>query len=302
MLSNITRFPFSNIVHEIRQKNRQELGDFSKENLLTEILQLEDGDGRSLEARVTSLFPRVDVNRMRDVLLGRTANFDDEDYLIWSLLNSSLDARVIDFVRRDSLHIGLVKGDAFDIDTLLPHLTIYNHRLALRSTGVSVAEEIIALRYWLFNRVYWNRPNRGYCAMVRHLLLGLGTVDGFQARLRACVLTVSERELLQFLNTESCACGNQGLIRIAQSLCDLNQDVYRTAFDVSYKEQPDMKTVCSKVGLMDYSRLTDLAKELDANVPSLEPTKVPNGSRVIIDMPYEPGGAETRGGHHCDPT
>ena len=40
----------------------------------------------------------------------------NEDHVIFSFLNSSLDARVIDFVRRDSLHIGINEGSAVDLD------------------------------------------------------------------------------------------------------------------------------------------------------------------------------------------
>lgn len=147
LLWNITRFPFSNVIHEIKHTNTELLHRFSKKNLLEEIFKQVDNKNRTLKEYISELFPKVSIENIYRILLGRREEFDNEDKMIFSLLNCSLDARVLDFVRRDSLHLGITSGNPVDLGDLLPHLCIKDHKLALKMTGVTVAEQIISLRY-----------------------------------------------------------------------------------------------------------------------------------------------------------
>lgn len=288
---NLTRFPLSNIVHEIRQKNRQILDLFTKNNLLKEIWSIENNLGRTIGDVLGEYFPYVKQERLRLLLPGKTADFDDEEHLIHSFLNCSLDARVIDFVRRDSLQLGIIKGDTFDLDELLPHFTIYNHRLALRTTGVPLAEQVISLRYWLFNRIYWNRPIRSFCSMVRHVILRLAKDEKFSVRMRERVLRCTERELLLFFLDEAKNSKEKGLIDICERLCADEQSLYRVVFDVSQKDNADLKSVCLKIGTMDYIELEDLARKLEKKINFFKSSRVEQSRNnlLLIDIPYEPG-------------
>ncbi len=221
----------------------------------------------------------------------RKSSFDNEDRLIHTFLNSSLDARVIDFVRRDALHLGIVSGESFDLQELLPHFTIHNHRLALRVTGIAVAEQIISLRYWLFQRIYWNRPNRAYCSMVRHVIMQLDKHDNFSNLFRKIVLDRNQNDLLAYLLEYSEKYDLSKPLDICRRLVPEEQDLYKTILDISRQDRPDYMSSCEMVSKMDYYQLYELETLLEdhlkgelKSVDGLDSIKL-----LIIDMPYEPG-------------
>lgn len=287
---NVTRFPFSNIIHEMHQKDKTSFPRFSRQDLLGEVFQWKDRKGRTIPDLIQDDFPRVDIEELRRLLIGDRESFDAGDEFVYSLLSSSLDARVIDFVRRDSLHIGVMRGDAFDLGELLPHLTVENDRLALRSTGVTVAEQILSLRYWLFNRVYWNRPNRAYSSMLRHLLLQLSGTAPFLERLRERVLLSSEDELLAFFLLEAGRAERLDLVAVAEMLTASDQRLYGTVVDITPDEVPDLKSVHTVIGNMNFAEMKELTDRLAASVSVGTP--VADAPLFLMDMPFEPGSAK----------
>jgi HD superfamily phosphohydrolase len=224
------------------------------------------------------------------ILLGRKSEFDHEDHVIFSFLNSSLDARVIDFVRRDSLHLGINEGNAVDLDELLPHLTINNHKLALRMTGVTVAEQIISLRYWLFNRIYWCRPNRGFVAMVRFLMMELLEDNAAVTRMRDVILKLDQREFLAVLYEEAKRACRPELIELADLLTREQQNLYRVVFDVSPAEAQMLRPAWKQLDQMTHQELKAIGQSLAANVlPDSYREKVAGLFPLLIDLPQEPG-------------
>jgi HD superfamily phosphohydrolase len=292
LLHNITRFPLSNIFHEIKSKNKEDLGSFSRESLLEEIEKIQNKYGSTIDSEITDKFPSVRYKCVKNILLGKKSEFDDEDHFIYSLINSSLDARVIDFVRRDSLHLGIIKGDVFDLDELLPHLTINNHKLALKITGVSIAEQIICLRYWLFQRVYWNSPNRKFCSMVRAIILELTEQTDFSTDFRKVCLNYDHNQMLDYLLSYSSKNNILASKDIANRLCQKDQDLYKTLLDLGQQDRSDFVSVCKKIADMNYRQVTLLEKKLETY---LRKNLSNNGcvsneiKLIIIDVPFEPG-------------
>lgn len=287
LFSNLTRFPMSNLLHEIKFKNRSILSPFSKESLLKDIFNIKDYKNRTLLDLLNSDFPLINHDTIKKILLERKSEFDNEDYLIFSFLNSSLDARVVDFVRRDSLHLGIKEGNAVDLDELLPHLTINNHKLALRMTGVTVAEQIISLRYWLFNRIYWCRPNRAFVAMVRFLIMELFENKKSINRIRNVVLNINQQEFLKFLYKESKSNGRSDLIEIANLLVKDNQNLYRVIFDVSLTEAPGLKPALKQIDSMTHQDIKTLTQKLTKYIE--ECIEIPSGVfPLLVDLPQEP--------------
>jgi len=232
---------------------------------------------------------------VKNILVGNKAGFEKEDELIYSLLNCSLDVRVVDFVRRDSLHLGITK-EAFNLEELLRHLTVRHHRLALRITGVSVAEEIITLRYNLFNRIYWNIPNRALVAMVRHLILSLASKDFFK-KLRSQIMYSSEIEILSFLAEEALRSDKDDLLNLACLITNPEQRLFRVITQLSPKENSDLSIVCQRVGEMNSLEIMDLAKKLSKKVKLLLNSNDAGNERVpiIVDIPSEPGSGNKLG-------
>ncbi len=295
LFSSLTRFPFSNILAEIKGIPSEYLEDFSKIHILHALFEIKNNDQLTLPLLIAAEFPAVNIECLKNILVGNKAKFEKEDELIYSLLNCSLDARVIDFVRRDSLHLGLTK-EAFNLEELLRHLTVRHHRLALRITGVSVAEEIITLRYNLFNRIYWNIPNRAFVAMVRHLILSLASKEFFVA-LRSKILTGSEIDILGFLADEALRVESDGLLNLACLLTNPEQSLYRVITQLSPKENSDLSVICQRVGEMNSVAIKTLAENIATEVEDLLNCRDTRKSRVpiIVDVPSEPGSGNKLG-------
>lgn len=205
VLSSVTRFPLSNVVHEMRGRSKEYFPSLSRENILKNISEIKDSKERTIFDIVYERFPKVTKDDIFDVLShskeGESGS-DKGDVLIQSMLQSSLDVRVLDFVRRDSHHLGIISGDIFDLDEILPHLTVYNHRLGLKATGVSVAEHIVSLRYWLFSRAYWNKPNRSFFAMCRYVFSRLH--DASEDCITPSEITFINQDQMLLLMEEKC--------------------------------------------------------------------------------------------------
>lgn len=292
LLHNITRFPLSNIFHEIKSKNKEKLGRFSRGDLLEDIEKITNKNGLTIAEVITNNFPAVNYECVKNILLGKKSKFDNEDHFIYSLLNSSLDARVVDFVRRDSLHLGIIKGDIFDLDELLPHFTISNHKLALKLTGVSVAEQIISLRYWLFQRVYWNSPNRNFCSMVRAIILELSEKTEFSNEFRTVVLRYNHNRMLKYLLDYSIKNKIYASQDIAERLVRKDQDLYRTLLDLGQQDRSDFVSVCKRIAQMNYRQTTELENKLEGFIRSHLASNIDIDEHIkliIIDVPFEPG-------------
>ena len=289
LFSSLTRFPFSTIIREIRGLPESSLKIFAKEGLLGEIFAIKDSNGHTLVDLLKKHFPSVDVGCVRNILGDVKQAFTKEDELIYSLLNCSLDVRVIDFVRRDSLHLG-VSRQTFDLDELLAHLKIHHHRLAIAITGVSIAEEIITLRYTLFNRIYWNRPNRAFVAMVRHLILTLGTTEMLD-EMRQKVLKATETEILQFLLEKSYDRKRKDLINMIEILMDDGRRQFQVILEASPKEDSELSVVCQRVRDMNHLQTLALADRIAEEVKLFLPQTLNRLTRVpvLIDIPTEPG-------------
>lgn len=291
LLWNITRFPFSNIIHEIKNTNREILSRFSRESLLEKIFILKDYKERTLPDFIEEKFPSVSMDNLLNILKGEKDQFDNEDRMIFSLLNSSLDARVLDFVRRDSLHLGITIGDTFNLDDLLPHLCIKDHKLALRMTGVSIAEQIISLRYWLYNRIYWCRPNRIFVSMVRYLLVELLKNKNFVKQFEEKILTYTDRGLLRFLNREAIKSNNVKYISVSELLVKEQQELYWLIYDVSIWEESQLKPVWDAIEHLSQKEIreieSDIENILSNYIEDKETLKRVKG--VLIDLPNEPG-------------
>lgn len=299
LFSNLAKFPFSNVIAEVRSRDASAFPRFNQSDLLREVFNEKDGAGLTLGAIVGELFPKVDMDCVMNILTGRKESFAPEDHLIFSMLNSSLDARVVDYVRRDALHLGL-QGNSVNLEDLLPYLTIRDHKLALKITGLSVAEQIISLRYWMFQRVYWNWPNRTLVAMVRYVLLKLARSGGFLEKLRSMILTASEDEVLKFLGSEAKRRRKPDLVNLASLLDESPQGLYRMGFDANFHETPALAGVCSFVMGLTFDELEDLGDNIAENITQfLNPTRALTCVPVLVDFPYEPGGGKLGGDVLC---
>jgi HD superfamily phosphohydrolase len=90
------------------------------------------------------------------------------DQILRSVISSSIDADKMDYLERDSHHMGVPYGRNYDRGRLLASLTL-NHDedgIAIISKGKVPAEMFIFSRYTMFSEAYWHHTVRAASAMV----------------------------------------------------------------------------------------------------------------------------------------
>lgn len=289
LLSNLTRFPFSTIIHELHAKKKELFVDFSRKSIFTELLGWNDKKV-TLASVICQSFPHVDMQKLQHILAeGPLPHADPAVRFIRYLFNSSIDARVVDYVRRDSHHLGMYKGDAFELQNLLPHVRFRDGQMVVRSTGLSTVEEIITLRYWLFNRIYWNQPNRNMISMIKYVLWSLHDVPGFATKLRSSVLEGSEDSILMMLRDEAKAARLEKVEELCGFLLPERPTLYVELLQFNRSDgDANAMQLCDKfegLGLDDEMRLQQLI-----NTRLQETFKLSEDRQhVLLDLPVEYG-------------
>lgn len=312
LLYNAHRFPFSNVVHELNKRlppgGQKVFPTFARSSLLSDVFgdSFRSHKGLTLTEQIARSFPSVDHDKLNRILTSSGASqlVQPDEVALYTLLNSSLDARVVDFVRRDSLHLGLSSGDAFELEDLLPHLAISpvrtgsaSNQVTLRPSGISVAEQIILMRYWLYQRVYWNQPNRAYNAAVRRALLDLSENPGFEGKFRALALKFDEGQLLEFLHSSAVEAGMESTRALLDLVKGTEKTLYREVFsrsrrqcdsDPVLQDADDLTTLISKTMSYKAMRGYELALEKVLSGTLTQP-KQSAAPMVLLDVPFEPG-------------
>lgn len=313
LLYSAHRFPFSNIIHELNKRlppgTSKIFETFGRDGLLEEVFgpDFRSNDGRTLSEQIERDFPSLDLVKLRGILSSNNVSelTEADDAALYTLLNSSLDARVVDFVRRDSLHLGLSSGASFDLDDLLPHLIISptaasggaSIQVTLKQTGVSVAEQIILMRYWLYQRVYWNQPNRAYNAAIRRILLDLIKIKGFELEFRRVALHIDERQALEFLAAFAETHKLESTIDLIAQVRSTEKTLYREVFNRSLRQSrsdpmlqdsADVQMLISST--MSYRAMSTYEDALgDFLSQRVDTPSVSRAPLVLLDVPFEPG-------------
>ena len=285
-LSSVTRFPLSNVIHEMRARDKSQFSALSKTEIFIRLQKLKDRKGRTLNDIISTDFRNTTPDEVFHILTKKEQN-DPGYQLVYSMLKSSLDVRVLDFLRRDSHHLGIISGDTFDLEEILVHLTVHDHKLALKETGISVVEHIVSLRYWLFSRAYWNRPNRAYFAMARYILTSLNK-NNSNCLLADEVIDKNQYSFLEMLK------GKCEQYRIPESTDLVNRlianenQLFRVAYEISASELS--KPALKWLNEASYEQLDQLVEKVRPEIRTLSRSwcsdcEVP----LLIDFPTEPG-------------
>lgn len=284
-LSSVARFPLSIAIHEIKGSNAGMFVRFARADLLGELLAWpgEDKDDPTLQELVSLHFPNLSIEKLVGVLTDDPGVFIESGAaFVHFLLNSSIDARVIDFLRRDALHLGVSASNAFDFDELLRHIRFSNGKLAIQQQGVAIVEHIVALRYWMFGRIYWNRPNRCLLAMLKHVLTTLHHDDpAFVDRLRDGVLRMSEPAILDLLLESSR--GNPGLSEVCEYLTKDRPEKFREILSVS---RVNNTALCDGLVRLAPNKMLEVQGLLDMHLTDNYEMRQ-DRVHVLVDMPIE---------------
>ncbi|AOY86775.1 hypothetical protein BKP64_00500 [Marinobacter salinus] len=285
-LSSATRFPLSNIIHEMRARDKTQFSTLSKKKILEQLKKLRDKKGRSISEIIEQEFKNTTPEKVFDIIANNSSN--DQGYeLVSSMLKSSLDVRVLDFLRRDSHHLGIISGNTFDLDEILVHLTVFDHRLALKETGVSIAEHIVSLRYWLFSRAYWNRPNRSYFAMIRHVMSSLYEANNECLRAEE-VIDKNQYSFLEMIKAKCEDFNLMGCSELVDRLIANENKLFKVAFEVNASELS--KEALIWLNETSYDQLDNLLMELSSEIKNSSISWSKDSEvALLIDFPTEPG-------------
>lgn len=170
LLSSLANFPYSYAIQELRVQNKELFPELERRKLFRILInQKSQLSNKSLMDCIHELFPQYNIEEkdIEYVIFGKEdSRIQELDYL-FSLLNSSIGVRIIDYIIRDAHHIGI--SCRIETDNLFNNLAIVNGEFGLKQGGISSAEQIITNRAWMFKRIYWSDPNRANAALLKYL-------------------------------------------------------------------------------------------------------------------------------------
>ncbi|MEO1268125.1 MAG: HD domain-containing protein [Myxococcota bacterium] len=144
--------------------------------------------------RVIGLFTRKPAEHTSDV-----------DALLASIVSGALDADKVDYLERDSLHMGVPYGRNYDRERLLSSLTLASdgRSIAITDKGKTPVEIFIFGRYMMFSEAYWHHTVRAASAMVEAAisdLQALGALPSHRGALIHDLLARSDDQVLTWLH------------------------------------------------------------------------------------------------------
>lgn len=128
------------------------------------------------------------------------------DRVLRSIISSAIDADKMDYLERDSIHLGVPYGRNYDRERLLNALTLNEKedRIAVLSKGKVSAEIFIFGRYTMFSEAYWHHTVRSAASMMEAALAAFHSrseIDGDD--LLDVLLSHGDDEFLAWLSQQS---------------------------------------------------------------------------------------------------
>ena len=208
------------------------------------------------------------------------------DKLLYSIISGAIDADKMDYLARDSHHMGVPYGHNYDRDRLLASLTLNGDQdgIALTSKGKVPAEMFIFSRYTMFSEAYWHHTVRAASAMVEAALAA------FYSRSRLApssflevLLTHDDEGLLEWLREQTPP--DSATHYLIRGLVDRRRDLYKRILTLSraYAED-DKQEAYETIYEMDASELYSLTDRLRARLSSVVDRSL-HPADIIIDTP-----------------
>ena len=217
LLHDIGQYPLCHDIEELRMYKVAE-DRFKHENYSTKILKGE----------IVLQLPEM-VNSIKQVIEKRwqvdiedvtklietgvsTTHLRFRERILRSLINSPIDADRLDYLPRDSVHIGVPYGQNIDFDRLLKCLTIAydfekeQNYLGIYEKGRMSAEAVAFARYAMFLSAYWHHTIGAIKAMI--LFVAFNTLDNSQNIEKFEEYIFNELKTVKQLPLSIIECGN----------------------------------------------------------------------------------------------
>jgi HD superfamily phosphohydrolase len=262
LLHDIGHYPFA---HSLEALHSQAFHAPRHEDLAARLItgELSTQAGPTLAELIADL--GVDPARViRMVQLGSRHAPDAHERLLASVINSAIDADKLDYLARDSVHMGVPYGHMPDRGRLVSGLTVNpaGDRIALTEKGRSSGEIFVFARYLMFSEAYWHHAVRAGSGMVE-VALGdyIRRTRPSADALTATLLRSSDDELLALL-----AASGDGTA--AAQVCERlvrSRGLYKRVLTLSrqHPERPEARAY-ERVFALDALGLDALAESLRA--------------------------------------
>jgi len=183
LLHDIAQYPMAHDLTEVASEFDHQ--DFTKRVLHRHYLGTEE----SLAAVVSSEW-EIDVDRVLSVLAPNDQS-TVKDLILHSIIDGPIDCDKLDYIKRDSSHLGLNFGLAIDHERLLRNLTVVYKsevqkdkdgrikeilqfaEIGVREKALVIANSLLQARADMFAQVYWQHTARAMKAMLAHAVRGL---------------------------------------------------------------------------------------------------------------------------------
>ncbi len=296
LLSSLSNFPYSYAINELQTQEKELFADISQRKLFQKLINLKsDVTGKSISECINELFGeyKINISDIEYVIFGKESNEirNKELEVLNYILNSSVGVRVVDYMMRDSHHIGLTYK--IDTDDLFKSMSILNGEFCLKQHGITSAEQIITNRYWLFKRIYWSDPNRANAALLKHIFFTANN-QGFVDELLEDFHSASKKDIQKIILKHVDSVNSSS---IQNSIWQLNlkgQTRYKSILVLDKNsEYPHSYEICSRFASLTYSKqhmIRDRLEQELINKYKISEISANHGAIVLVDMPYEKPG------------
>lgn len=298
LLSSLTNFPYSHVINELNNQEEGLFDELSPRKLFNKLINIKSKiDNKSLSEYIDELFGeyKINVSDIEYVIFGKESNEvrNNELEVLNYILNSSIGVRVIDYMMRDSHHIGLTYK--INTDDLFKSMSISNGEFCLRQHGITTAEQIITNRYWLFKRIYWSDPNRANAALLKHIFFSINRKT-FKDELLNQFHLASKKDIqeivLRNVNDES----ENSIKGSINQLNQKGQTRYKSILVLDKNSAyAHSNEICTKFATMTYTQQHKIRDKLEQDLLSkydISEISTNYGAVVLVDMPYEKQGGK----------
>lgn len=289
LLSSLTKFPFSFVIHELNHSapGKEYYSEMSQKPLLKRILHFRDSHCEPLMEIIQREFDDISYEDLESVICGSNVGYPSKNHqLVYSLLHSSMDVRVLDFLIRDAHHLGLKNN--FDFHDLIRHIDEHQNRVAIRATGVNAIEQVISQRYWMYKSIYWNQPNRLFTVMIKHVFFALHSKI-FERKLLKEFMFSSTDSILKLCLAEAKSRKCKQIEHlISQQLMNSTADYEQIHLINASETDATLARTCKKMATMCFGETNKIRQDIQGIVlKELGIKSTENDMYLLVDIPCD---------------
>jgi HD superfamily phosphohydrolase len=285
LLHDVGHYPFAHMLEAVHHVG---FDTPKHEDLAAEIIRGQAAGLVATTETIAGLLERemnVKPERVIRLITSKRADLERPvDRLLQSIISSAIDADKMDYLWRDSIHLGVPYGRGYDRNRLLNALTTNGaaDALAVTSKGIISAEIFLLSRYAMFSEVYWHHAVRSVSCMMEVAWADLVTREApSRDDLVSRLLSVGDDELLRTLYAEAPPSSVSGLL--LKGIAGDRRGLYKRLVTWSrVYDDPIKRQSYDELYTMDRERLSTLLETLSARLVEGEP--LPLGA-LLLDIP-----------------